>query len=105
MDLTTRSNTRYDRLSPCFITKGNAESQKRQEDEMAKLRLRSAPRIPWEFRVLIDKGGLPFFESVGDTDYMCVCGATLVKGASEKYHFKELVFRCPRCGYYSWLPS
>ena len=75
----------------------------RQEDEMAKLRLRSSPRPPWGLRVLIDKGGLPFFESVGDTDYVCICGATLVKGASDKYRFTELLFRCPKCGYYSWI--
>lgn len=52
---------------------------------------------------MIDKGGLPFFESVGDTDYVCICGATLVKGASDKYRFTELLFRCPKCGYYSWI--
>jgi len=46
--------------------------------------------------VLIDKGGLPFFESVGSTDYVCICGATLVKGASEKYRFTELLFSLPQ---------
>jgi hypothetical protein len=72
---------------------------------MAKQRLRSAARAPWGLRVLIDKGGLPFFESVGNTDYVCICGATLVKGASEKYRFTELLFRCPRCGDYSWIDN
>ena len=73
---------------------------------MTQLILKGSPRYPsGGMRVLIDKGALPFFESVGDVDYLCACGATLVKGATEEYRFTELLFRCPKCGNYNYLPE
>lgn len=71
---------------------------------MAQLILTGSARPPWGgIRVLMDKGAIPFFESMGDIDYQCACGATLVKGATEEYRFTEFVFRCPQCGNYSYL--
>jgi hypothetical protein len=73
---------------------------------MAQLRLTASPRPPYGFRILVEKGALPFWEGVGDIDFLCgACGATLAEKSPKEYPFYEILFRCPQCGSYNCVPE
>lgn len=71
---------------------------------MAQLKLTASPRPPFGFRILIEKGALPFWEGMGDIDYLCgSCGATLTEKNMKEWPYYEILFRCPNCESYNHL--
>ena len=73
---------------------------------MTQQRLNASARPPQGFRILVEKGVLPFWEGMGDVDYLCgACGVTLAKKNPKEYHFFEILFRCPQCGNYNRMPE
>jgi hypothetical protein len=73
---------------------------------MIQQRLIAASRPPLGFRILVEKGALPFWEGLGDVDFVCgVCGVTLAKSNPREYAFTEFLFRCPQCGSYNRTPE
>jgi predicted RNA-binding Zn-ribbon protein involved in translation (DUF1610 family) len=73
---------------------------------MMQRRLNASARPPQGFRILVEKGALPFWEGLGDVDFLCgMCGATLAKNNPKEYPFFEILFRCPQCGSYNRMPE
>ncbi len=73
---------------------------------MTQQRLIAASRPPLGFRILVEIGALPFWEGLGDVDFVCGgCGVTLAKSNPREYAFTEFLFRCPQCGSYNRTPE